>query len=529
MNFPITSANEQFEEMAHWYSSILDSMPVFVCVVDTEMKYLFINREGEKILGRKRENIMGCPCGDWGLSNCNTDNCAIVRAKRGLMQTHFTHNGESYQVDVTPLKDLQGNTTGYLEVIQNISDMERLAKQQAAAEAANRAKSDFLANMSHEIRTPLNAIIGMAAIGKATAITEIKDNSLNKIDNASKHLLSIINDILDMSKIEAGKFELSPVECNLEELMQEIVDIIKFPIEEKKQRLTVRMDPNIPKVILCDNNRLTQVITNLLGNSIKFTRAGGSIALSVRYMGEEDGICTIRVTVTDTGIGIKPDQQKNLFRSFSQAESGASRSYGGSGLGLSISRNIVEMMGGKIWAESEVNRGSSFYFTIQAKIISFEERTINQDKEKQMQEEIEVYTGRRILLAEDIEINREIVLALLEPTNIEIDCAVNGAEAVRMYSEAPEKYDLVFMDLQMPEMDGYEATRRIRAFEEEKRILPSQGVPIIAMTANVFREDVDKCLEAGMNDHIGKPFELNNVMNKLYTYLSAKQEVSLTA
>jgi signal transduction histidine kinase/CheY-like chemotaxis protein len=386
-------------------------------------------------------------------------------------------------------------------------------------QTASRAKSNFLANMSHEIRTPLNAITGMTTIGKSADNLERKDYAFNKIDTSSKHLLNVINDILDMSKIEAGKFELSPEECKIKKRLEQFVDIIRFQVENKRQQLIVRIDPDIPDTVICDDYRLAQVGTNLIGNAVKFTPEGGCITLDVRYLGEEEDsaesrICTIQITVTDTGIGISPEQQARLFQPFTQAESGTSRNFGGTGLGLIISKNIVEMMGGKIWIESEVGKGSSFIFTFKAKIVTEEEQTACDANEETQQEKFS-FAGRHILLVEDMEINREIVLALLEPAKLQIDCAANGTEAVRIFSAAPAKYDLIFMDVQMPEMDGYEAARRIRASG-----LPCcETIPIIAMTANVFREDIEKCLEAGMNDHVGKPLDLNKVLEKLHVYL----------
>jgi len=443
--------------------------------------------------------------------------------------------------------------------------------------------------------------------------------------------------------------ELSPVEFDFEKMLQKVVAVINFRVDEKKQKFTVHIDREIPKTLIADDQRLSQVITNLLSNAVKFTPEEGSITLDADFKGEEDGLCTIQVRVKDTGIGISDQQQKRLFSSFQQAESSTTRKYGGTGLGLAISKSIVEMMGGTIWIESEPGKGAAFTFTIQARrgitkeksgllapdvnwsnvrvmvidddpdvltyfrdvthgfgvscdavasgeealrlvvengsyhiyfvdwkmpgmdgiqlthelkartpqnsvvimisaaewsVIAEEARKAGVDKflskplfpsviaeiineclgmdeqqaEKRQTDINGLFAGRRILLVEDVEINREIVLSLLEPTQMGIDCAENGVEAVRMFSEAPNKYELIFMDVQMPEMDGYEATRRIRAIEADLHIV--KGVPIIAMTANVFREDVEKCLDAGMDSHIGKPLDFDELLEKLYVYLS---------
>jgi len=528
----------------------------------------------------------------------------------------------------------------------------RIDITKSKSDEESKQKSVFLANMSHEIRTPMNAIIGMTALGK-TAVDEARKNyCLTKIEDASHHLLGVINDILDMSKIEANKFELSPVEFNFEKMLQRVVDVVNFRVAEREQKFIVYIDRDIPKSMYGDDQRLAQVVTNLLSNAVKFTPEGGSIKLSAHLLEQDAGSCAVQIEVTDTGVGISKEQQPLLFRSFQQAESSTTRKYGGTGLGLSISKSIVEMMGGRIWVESEFGNGSTFIFNVKLDLcqecddyepetlpaeggiriliveddaeevkylgdlitefgipcdtaksgeeaLLLADRTGGYDiclinwklqgmdgaaltralKEKQdsrknavimmisaaewatveepaknagvdrmlskpifpsdvfnaisetlgyakyqaptdeRQDITGLFAGRRILLAEDVDINREIVISFLEPTALDIDCAENGAEALRMFSESPEKYDAIFMDVQMPSMDGYEATRRIRELT-----YPSAGtIPIIALTANVFREDVEKCLSAGMSDHIGKPLDYDQVIEKLRTYLLWRQ------
>jgi len=396
------------------------------------------------------------------------------------------------------------------------------------AQAANRAKSSFLSNMSHEMRTPMNAIIGMTQIGKKSRDIEKKDYAFEKIEGASNHMLGVINDVLDMSKIEAGKFELTDTEFEFEKMIQKAVNILDFRIKEKNLQFSLFTDTDIPKVFIGDDQRLTQVISNLLSNAVKFTPNHGSISLNVKLVNDEDGMCTLEIEVRDTGIGISPEHKSRLFTSFEQAENSISRQFGGTGLGLSICKRIVEMMGGQIWVDSEPGKGSVFAFTV--RLIRGDEK----DGEGGIgtMEQIYSFKGRRILLAEDVEINREIVLSLLEPAELEIDCAINGAEALKMFSSAPEKYDMIFMDMQMPQMDGLEATRQIRAFESkfppasfaegETRRDRLKPIPIVAMTANVFKDDVDKCLDAGMNDHVGKPLIYNEVIDVLMRYLPSK-------
>jgi CheY-like chemotaxis protein/two-component sensor histidine kinase len=505
----------------------------------------------------------------------------------------------------------------------------------------------FLANMSHEIRTPINAIVGMTSIGRTSDTHERKDYCFSKIDNASKHLLGVVNDILDMSKIEADSIELFAIDFNFEKMLQQTVNVVNFRADEKHQKLTVSIDKDIPRILYADDQRLAQVVTNLLSNAIKFTPDGGHIDLSTQLMGEEGDFVTIKIEVSDTGIGISKEQEAKLFRPFQQAESSTTRKFGGTGLGLTISKSIVEMMGGEIWIESEPSKGTTFAFTVKVKrgedtsldmlnlginwsnvrilavdddsdiLLYFKEtitgfgatcdiassakealKLIKQNgayniyfvdlrmpdvdglsltkeikghegksdnsvvimissadlssiekeaksagvnkflfkplfpsaisdvigdcigivNEKVEEEQLDIegiFKGRSILFAEDIDINREIVISLLEPTQVDVDCAENGVETVKMFNEDPEKYDLIFMDIQMPEMDGYEATRQIRSLNLPK----AQTIPIIAMTANVFKEDIKTCLAAGMNGHLGKPLDMNGIISILKKYL----------
>ena len=508
---------------------------------------------------------------------------AIARHETVSSEEQLLTQNAYINVEITPVIE-RNIHIGSIVLLKDITQSKLLIE---ASKAESRYKSEFLSNMSHEIRTPMNAIIGMINIGKSTDNKDQKDYCLMKIDDASKHLLGVINNILDISKIEAGKFELSLEEFDFEKMIGRVVDIFKFRADEKKQTLSVDFDHSIPRTLLGDDLRLSQVITNLIGNAIKFTPEQGSVFLKTHLLSNKDNVCTIQIEVTDTGIGISPEQQSRLFRSFSQAESDTSRKFGGTGLGLTISKNIVEKMGGKIWIESEIGKGATFAFTVLLALGANDtlpkDRTIasndnpervksQANAESEQTVDLAAFAGHCILLAEDVEINREIVQTLLEPTRLVIDCAKNGKEAVRMFCEAPEKYEMIFMDVQMPEMDGYEATMRIRAFEAERakgkqctsftesetasdasrlserpkgtvqcasftesetasaassfaegktrtRLSELERVPIIAMTANVFREDIEKCLAAGMNGHVGKPFDIDQLIKKLHEYL----------
>jgi len=405
-----------------------------------------------------------------------------------------------------------------------------LRKSMKEADNANRAKSHFLSTMSHEMRTPINAVIGMTAIGKHADNMERKDYAFDKIDSASKHLLGVINDVLDMTKIEADKLELSTIEYDFGLMLQKVLTVINFRIEENEQSFRLSVDEKVPRFVVGDDQHLAQVIINLLSNAVKFTPKYGEISLEITLNGEIDRVCELCVIVADTGIGISPEQQKKLFTMFAQAESGISREYGGTGLGLAISKHIIELMDGSIWVESDLGKGTRFIFTakvqrgqkcidmgpgqITTEIIkgNLEESTASVDETVTVPGE---FAGKRLLLAEDVEINREIVISLLEGSELIIDTAENGQEALDMLEAAPGLYDIVFMDMQMPKMDGLEATRRIRS----SPLLSGVELPIIAMTANVFQSDIDECLAAGMSCHIGKPLDIAEVIKSLRKHL----------
>lgn len=393
-----------------------------------------------------------------------------------------------------------------------------IAKEEALA--STRAKSDFLARMSHEIRTPMNAIIGMTNIAKkSNDIDNIKE-CLEKVELSSNQLLGIINDILDMSKIDANKLEISNSEFDFHNMISNVYNLVKVRADEKDHSFEIVYESPFIRNVISDELRISQVLINLLTNAVKFTPNQGHIEIIILHTPIDEDRATLHVRVVDSGIGISKENQAKLFTSFEQADGSITRKFGGTGLGLAISKNIIDLMGGTIGIESEEGQGATFFFELDITLGRHRNSAEVQEELAALNEnahgdEMLDLNDKTILIVEDIEINREIVLALLEDTGARFEIAENGQEGIEKFTAEPERYDIILMDLQMPVLDGLEATRRIRAMEISK----AKTIPIVAMTANAYTEDVEKCHDAGMNDHVAKPIDIDILLEKIGKYI----------
>ena len=373
------------------------------------------------------------------------------------------------------------------------------------SQIANEAKSSFLSRMSHEIRTPLSAIVGLCNMSlESDDLPTIKEY-LKRLDTSSQHLRGIIDNVLDISKIESGKLVLDFIPVNLNQEIEQIGHMIRPQTIVKKQLFLVDIDKTIPEVLQYDVPHIRQIVVNLLSNAIKFTPENGTIKLSVSLLETKDNKCNLLWCVEDTGIGISAEQQEKLFLPFEQADSSTTRKYGGTGLGLSIAKQLVEMMNGNIHLESSYGNGSKFIFNIW--LDKGSESSLANITEPPVPEKSINLQGKHILLVEDVETNQIIVQDILERYGCIVKITNNGLEGYKEYTANSEKYVMILMDVQMPIMDGYEATKKIRTSGLEN----ARQIPIIAMTANVYREDIDEALAAGMNAHIGKPFDAKQI------------------
>lgn len=528
-------------------NSILNSVEAYIYIKGRDYTYHYANRQVCELFGRSLPEIVGTEdTAFFDEPTCmrirENDRRVIEQGERvseeELNTTVDGHVTRAFLSVKMPLRDASGEVYGLCGISTDITGRKRveaeleqhrnhlealvesrtleLGEAKEAAEAASRAKSAFLANMSHEIRTPMNAIIGLTHLMLREASQPRETDRLSKIADSARHLLAVINDILDISKIEAGRLKLDAREFSPRELLAKVSDMLEERALAKGLTLRTRLDEALPLRLWGDSLRLQQALVNFVGNAIKFS-SEGEILISLALLSDDGKQVTIKIEVVDHGIGMTPEQQVHLFEAFVQADESTTRKYGGTGLGLAINRHLARMMGGEVGVESAPGQGSRFWMQLRlAHVLRSEPGEPGVSQEVTESLIAQRHTGKRILLVEDDPINQQVAAELLAMADLRVDVAGNGEVALQCVQE--KRYDLILMDVQMPVMGGLEATRAIRE-------LPGMAeIPILAMTANAFEEDRQSCLAAGMNDHIGKPVDPDILFETLLRWLDARSQ-----
>jgi PAS domain S-box-containing protein len=497
-----------------FYEAVVEDGSDIIFLVNFEGKILYHNHSVRETLGYRGKSLVGKNFLDYILPSTLADFKASFkisqkRAYTEKVEFQFLCKDKTYRFLEFNAINLK-NKEGLPGLILDCRDITQRKKDAAELVRLQKAKEQFLANMSHEIRTPINGIAGIAGLLSQEHTAEEREMYLNAIRHSAENLKVIINDILDLSAIESGKLKFEKIGFNLADLLPSLISTFTFQAREKKIDLHYKLEPRLNTILIGDPVRLNQILINLIGNAVKFTHVG-SITLLCEIEKEQKGMYWVRFTVRDTGVGIPAEKLKTIFESFSQADETVTRKYGGTGLGLAISKQLAEMQNGRIEVQSQEHIGSTFIVSIPYPVDK-NNRATKQKLEKKSKKLEGLTSGLRVLLVEDNDINRLYAKTILKKWKCLTDVAENGLVAVEKLKN--NLYDVVLMDIQMPVMDGYEATQAIRKMNS-----PASTLPVIALTANATKIDVDRCLAAGMNDYLSKPFTPEDLYRKLFEEL----------
>jgi PAS domain S-box-containing protein len=521
-------AEETLSEERKILRVLIDNVPDFMYVKDLECRFLVANLSVARQMGAKTpEELLGKNDFDFYPREVATtfyeDEQRVIRSGQAEVnreEAGLDSQGNASQIMTTqvPLRDKNGRVTGLVGIGRDITHLKKVQEEmqnaREAAEAASRAKSEFLANMSHEIRTPLNGVMGMTDLALETDLTQEQREYLETVKMSGDSLLTVINDILDFSKIEAGKIDLEALDFDLRDSLESTLKTLAVRADEKGLELLCEVAPEVPEVVRGDSSRLRQIVVNLVGNAIKFTDSG-EIAVKVQVEARDGTECVCRFTVADTGVGIPEDKRELIFKPFSQADTSTTRKYGGTGLGLTISTRLVEMMGGKIWVESEVGRGSQFHFTVRLEAADAKEIKLGTIAPP------ELLRGVKVLVVDDNRTNRRILEGMLlrwHMKPIAVDCAAAALTQLSAALGAGEPYPLILTDMHMPEMDGFALIEQIRQRPE------LSAATIMMLTSAGHRGDAARCQELGVAAYLLKPIRQSELREAVARVLGAREQ-----